>query len=105
MKRLPPTILVSRCYSEVTPESAEDGDFSDSGFVHEAVEMTPQELAREIRLGAFHREGCTEGLSTGFHTKCYRTGTEREETLHFDRKNPARLRKHFDRIAAIASAR
>ena len=98
-----PTIIVSRCYSEVTPESAEDGDHSDTGFVYEAEEMTAQDLAQEIRNGGFHRDGCTEWLSTGYHTICYRTGTDREETLHFHRDNPPRMLKHFERIALIAA--
>jgi len=105
MKTLRPTIIVSRCYSECTPESAEDGDFSDSGFVYESEELEVQELAREIRLGGFYREGCTEWLSTGFHTSDYSTGTEREETLHFHRDNHPRKWKHFERIARIATRR
>jgi hypothetical protein len=103
MKRPRPTILVSRCFSEVTPESAEHGDTSDNGFVYESQEMEVQELAREIRLGGFYREGCTEWLSTGYHTSDYSTGTEREETLHFCRENHPRLWKHFERIAAIST--
>ena len=103
MKNNEPTILVSRCYSEATPESAEDGDFSDSGFVYEAEEMTVQDLAREIRNSGFRREGCTDWLQTSWEVTDYSTGTEREESLHFHRDNPPRLKKHFDRIAKIAS--
>ena len=89
------TIKVSRCYSEITPESAENGDFSDHGFVYESQDFTFSELVREIRHGGFTFYGGSDWLSTGYSTQDYRTGTEREETLHFSRENPTRLRKWF----------
>lgn len=99
------TILISRCYSEVTPESAERGDFSDRGFVYQCEPFTFSELVREMRDGGFCREGGTEWLCTGYHTEDYRTGTEREETLHFCRENPERLRKWFVLAHRFASRR
>lgn len=90
-----PKILVSRCYAECTPESAQDGDFSDTGFVYEANAFTFSELVREIRDGGFRRDGSTGWLSTGFHTEDYRTGLEREESLHFCCENAGRLEKWF----------
>lgn len=96
MKTQPPAILVSRCYSETTPESAENGDTSDTGHVYESQPFTFSELVQEIRNGGFSREGSTEWLSTGYSCTDYRTGTDREETLHFDRANPERLRKWFE---------
>ena len=105
MKTFLPTILVSRCYSETTPESVEDGDISDSGFIFQEEEMTVQELAREIRRECFHPETGSDWLSTGYYISNYSTGTEREETLHFSRENKPRMRKHFDRIAAIVTRR
>ncbi len=100
-----PTILVSRCYSETTPESAEQGDFSDTGFVHEAEPFTFSELVRVISQGGFRQEGGTDWLCTGYSTVDYRTGIEREETLHFNRANPERLRKWFWLAARIANKR
>jgi hypothetical protein len=97
------TILVSRCYSEITPESAEQGDFSDCGFVHEAEPFTFSELVWVIRRGGFSQDGCTDWLSTGYHVEDYRTCTEREETLHFDRANPERLRRWFWLAAKVAN--
>lgn len=100
-----PVIIVSRCFSEITPESAEDGDTSDNGFIFQDEEMTVEELAREIRMDCFHPETGCDWLSTGYHVTDYATGTEREETLHFSRENNPRLRKHFERIAAIVTRR
>jgi uncharacterized GH25 family protein len=103
MKTNPPTILVSRCFSEVTPESAENGDTSDYGFVDEREAMTFSELVRAIRDGGFYQDGSTGWLSTGYYTEDYRTGTEREETLHFHRDNPKHLDKWFWLAARMAN--
>lgn len=101
----PPAILVSRCYSECTPESAENGDTSDSGFVYECEPRTFGELVREIESDGFAQEGCTDWLCTGYSTQDYRTGTEREETLHCARENPPHLHKWFWLAAEIAKRR
>lgn len=100
-----PTILVSRCYSEVTPESAENGDTSNTGFVYQAEPKIFSELVREIERDGFSQEGGTGWLCTGYSTQDYRTGTEREETLHCDRDQPERLHKWFWRAARLAEAR
>lgn len=92
-----PTLLISRCYSETTPESAEHGDNSDNGFVHEDEPFTFRELVDVISRDGFALDGSSDWASTGYSTSDYRTGTEREETLHFSRQNPDHLRKYFDR--------
>lgn len=100
-----PTILVSRCYSETTPESAESGDFSDHGFVYEREPRTFSELVREIESGGFSQAGATGWLCTGYSCVDYRTGTDREETLHFCRDQPERLRKWFWLAARLVANR
>lgn len=90
------TINVSVCFSEITPESAERGDFSDHGFVFENESLSFRELVDLIERNGFSREGSTEWLTTGYSVQDYSTATEREETLHFSRSNPERLRKYFD---------
>ena len=91
-----PPILISQCYSEVTPESAEAGDFSDSGFIRECEPMTFRELVNLLWAGGFYREGETEWLTTGWSTTDYTAATEQEETLHFHRANHSRMRKWFE---------
>ena len=98
-----PTILITRCYAETTPESAENGENSDSGFVYEDVPFTFTELVHEIANGGFHRDGATEWLSTYPQVESYETATEREESLHFSRANPDRLRKWFNLAARVAN--
>jgi len=96
-------ILVTRCYEEVTPESAEDGDFSDTGVVYENEPFSFRDLVSEIRKGGFYREGSTEWLTTSHEVTCYRTLTSRAETLHFSRDNPERALKYFN--LAVKAAR
>lgn len=71
-----------RSFSDMTPESAEHGDWEATGILSE-WNLTFRELVEEL---AGHRKWqCVEGadwLTTGFHTIDYGTGREREETLH-----------------------
>lgn len=85
----PLTFLVSKTYADVTPESAEHGDFEDTGFMWEDVEYTFRELVEE-----FSGHNCwqlAEGadwLTSGIFTVCYRTCRDREENLHIERPTP-----------------
>lgn len=100
------SILISRYYSETTPESAEDGDFSDTGFVYDSCEFTFRELVRELRdfytLSDSRFSGVGTWACSGFETTDYRTGTEREETLHFSRDNAPRLEKYWPKALRAA---
>jgi len=99
----PPFILITRCYSEVTPESAENGDTSDAGFVYEDAPFTFSDLVREIENGGFHRDGGTEWLSTYPWVESYETMTERDESLHFSQANPEHMRKWFELAVKFAA--
>jgi len=92
-------ILISRCYSEVTPESSKQGDISDSGFVYQSQSFSFRELVDEILRSGFTNESGAEWLSTGYQMEDYTTGTEREESLHLDRANPPRAERYW--LAAI----
>lgn len=98
-------LLISRCYSETTPESAEDGDFPDTGFVYESQEFTFRELVCELRafctLSDSRFSGVVTWACSGFETD-YRTGTEREETLHFSRDNAPHLHKYWPKALRAA---
>jgi hypothetical protein len=93
-------ILVNRYFSEITPESAENGEASDNGVIVENEECTFRELVRMMRehwqCSCYPVRGeVYEWLSTGFYTSDYRTGTEREETLHYSRDNPPKNEKYW----------
>ena len=93
-------ILISKTYSETTPESAEDGEFSDSGFVFEDAECTFREvvgyLKEHTESSCYPVSGDTsEYFSSGFSVDDYQTGTETETSIHYSRKNPSRKDKYW----------
>ena len=75
---------VNKTYSETTPESASEGDFSDTGFVFENQIYTLEDLKDEIKRDGYTRHGNTNWFETEFQTVCYRTGTDRSESLHIE---------------------
>ena len=75
--------LVNKTYSEITPESCEAGDFSDTGFDFEDEIYSLSELITLIKREGFYRESRGDRwLTTGFHTTCYKTATDTEYNLH-----------------------
>lgn len=98
MPLLDPRIVIS--YSQTTPESAADGDFSESGWIdEEGVSMKPDDIDYEEGIGTadlaakyLQREGATQAsasffhpgvwYSTGWNTVDYGTGTEEERNYH-----------------------
>ena len=97
MPLLNPRIRVS--YSQTTPESAEAGDFSESGWIdEEGKEMTPDRWDREEGLTAvdlavkfLRDEGANETSGSHFHPGVwyysdwqtdYHTGTQEERSYH-----------------------
>lgn len=92
---------ISKTYQTITPESAEDGDFADSGFEFENVEYTFRELVGEMReyleTSSYPLSNGENDfwVSSGFETTDYATGEETSYSLHFDRSNPERLRKYW----------
>ena len=100
---------VSKTYSETTPESASEGDFSNTGFVYKDQSFTLRELIRELEdcseLSSWPVKtpaDCHRGIwaSTESHITCYRTGTETSESIHIESVNgkpirPAQLFRLF----------
>lgn len=95
---LPPRICIT--YSRTTPESVEQGDFSESGWENEeGVSMYPDEFDKEEGLTAvdlavkfLRNEGAYDSSSSHFHpgvwystewsTIDYRTGEQEERNFH-----------------------
>ena len=100
-------ILINKTFSEVTPESAEDGEMSDSGFVFEDVAYGFRELVQMMRdypqPSSMPARGNThEWLSNDYSIEDYRTGTERQESIHYSRANPAHNARYW-RLAMVAA--
>lgn len=85
------TFTVSRTYSETTPESAEDGDSSDAGFVYEDEPQSFREVVSALReCSEVSQSPVTTGhvwASTEYTTVDYRTGTDRSESIHVNAIN------------------
>ena len=100
-------ILISKTYSEMTPESAEDGEYSYSGFVWEDCEYSFRELVELLRecseascwpaTGSVNEWYCNEWGTTD-----YSTGEQRQECVHYSHKNPSKNAKYW-RWAAKAA--
>lgn len=95
-------ILITKCYSEVTPESAELGELSDSGVDFEDAPFGFRELVDYMQSNGFVEcsispcSGSTcEWVSTGYSIDDYRTMTEIEYSLHYSNKNPQRNAKYW----------
>ncbi|WCD44232.1 hypothetical protein Lumi_093 [Xylophilus phage Lumi] len=103
-------LTLSKTFSETTPESAENGDTSATGFVWEDVQHTFREcveLLREHRYASCsplpsHQVTDFTWFSSGWNVEDYSTCTERETSIHYSRSNPPRNLKYW-RLAAKAA--
>ena len=90
--------LVSKTFSQVTPESAEFGDFSDSGFVWQDVPYTFRELVELLDSREwFYEYGV---ISNGWNIICYQSMTSEEEQLHVQCPT-ARHERYFDKALKL----
>jgi len=94
-------ILVSMTYQTFTPESIEDGEAAEQGFVFEDQPYTFRELLHLIRSEGFNAVSCSpatgephEWLDTYTDTD-YQTGEETINSLHFSHNNPDRAAKYW----------
>lgn len=86
-------------FSRTTPESAEAGDFSETGYEDEGISLEPDEYDREegltpvdLAVKFLKNEGATQPSSSHFHkgiwystdwdVVSYRTGEEEERSFH-----------------------
>lgn len=100
-------ILIGRTFSEITPESAKNADFSDYGFISENEAVTFTELVELMKRHPQASEWPNNGspdvwYSTGYQVEDYGTGTEREECLHFHPDNTPNVDKYWKLAAKIA---
>lgn len=101
-------IIISRTFAEITPESAEDGDFSETGFITEREEVSFSELV-ELMKEHYHPSsspndgGTNVWYSTGFYTEDYATGNERQESIHYHHDNAPNVQKYWRWAAKAAN--
>jgi hypothetical protein len=99
-------ILISRTFEVITPESAEEGESAESGFLSEGEAVTFRELVSLMRDHPIPSSSPCAGsqwdwLSSHSETD-YRDCSNRTESLHLDRSNHPRTLKYW-RKAMIAA--
>jgi hypothetical protein len=100
-------IIISRTFAEITPESAEDGEFSETGFITEREEVSFSELVKLMKEHYQPSSSPNDGgtgvwYSTGFQTEDYSTGTESEECIHYHKDNAPNVAKYWKWAAKFA---
>ena len=103
------TIFISRTYVEVTPESAEDGEFSDCGFDDKKDEVTFEELVKIMQEHPYPSEipnngGIQVWYSNEMYVHDYSDGTHRQESIHYHADNPPIMDKYWKWAAKIAGS-
>ena len=101
-------ILVNRAYSIVTPESAENGDYAESGMLAENEPLTFRELVSELKHGepsCCRATGATHECvshSEGETRAYFESGEDETRTIHYSRDNPPHRARYW-RLAFIAA--
>lgn len=103
-------ILISRTFSEWTPESSEDGDFSDKGFIDECEQVSFKELVALMKQhphasqSPVSLKGDTTNVwyTSEAYTKDYYKGIEREECIHFHQDNTPNAAKYWRLAKSVA---
>lgn len=100
----PLTFNTLRCFADTTPESAEHGDYEQTGILSE-WDLTFRELVEEL---SSHRQWqLAEGadwLTTGVYTINYETCRDREETLHV-RRPTVRHERYYQLALRLAGVK
>jgi hypothetical protein len=94
-------ILLSKTFETYTPESIENGEAEETGFVFQDEPYTFKELVRLIRMEGFTAASCSpasgspnEWLS-GESEPDYQTGEETIYSLHYSHRNAPRAAKYW----------
>ena len=94
-------ILISKTFETYTPESTENGEAEEQGFIFEDEPYTFRELLRLIQMEGFTQPSCSpatgnphEWLTTESEPD-YSTGEESIYSLHFSHNNESRAAKYW----------
>lgn len=99
-------IIISRTFEVVTPESAEDGESAESGFLVESEPVTFRELVSLMEChpnpSSYPPSGDSSEWLSSYPSQDFRDCSETTESLHFSRENPPRRLKYW-RKAMLAA--
>jgi len=99
-------IIISRTFDVITPESAEDGESAESGFLAESESVTFRELVSLMRAhpvaSCYPPSGEAFEWLSSYPETDYRDASERTEALHYGHKNPSRNAKYWRKAMRAA---
>jgi len=99
-------ILISRTFTAWTPESAEAGDFSETGYIAEREAVTFRDLVGLMEAHPFPSSSDTPDTRTWFscepYIEDYGDLETREESIHFHKDNTPNAAKYWKWAAAAA---
>lgn len=100
-------ILVNKTFVETTPESVAEGELSDLGMYEQDLQVTFSELVNLLKEHSNPSQSPNDGsiyvwYANDFHVTNYRTGTERQEAIHFSSRNTPNAAKYWKLAARIA---
>ncbi len=91
---------LSQCYSEITPESAELGDFDDHGFEIESNNdyslSEALDLIRRCGFEYMELQGNRFFVSSGYNIVCYREMREKQLDTFLEFKTDKQAKKIFN---------
>lgn len=93
-------ILINQTFVNVTYESADNGDYSDSGFIAEKLEVSFRELVQLMKDHCHPSQSPNNGstdiwYSSDFHTINFKTGEEQETAIHYYTENTPNAAKYW----------
>ena len=99
-------ILINKTYSIVTPESAENGEDSDSGFLSKNEKVTFRELVNLIQdhpaPSCYPASGSVWEWVSTYPSTDFQTGEEETQSLHFSRQNGPWKEKYWKKAMQMA---
>ena len=89
----------SMMYAQTTPESVDDGDFSDMGFIFEPTEYSFSELVHLLKMEGLSYWVSDDTLAASWQVIDYKTLTEEERQLTaFDDRSRRYLVKAYNYV-------
>jgi hypothetical protein len=99
-------IRINRTYEIVTPESAEDGETADSGFLAENESVSFRELVCLMEShpvpSCSRPDGSPHDWLSTYPSQDYRDCSETTESLHYSRQNSPRAEKYWRKAMVFA---
>ena len=100
-------ILITKTYQIITEESAENGEFAESGFIFESVEYSFREIVDLLKdnggtMSSYPSKGSIYDWLCGNPDIDYITGNQEMTSIHYSYNNPSRNAKYWTKALRAA---